>query len=339
MRVSQSNRPAFWNEFSSRGPLRLAAAGLLILVAAAAIADERPSNAAESRARTTFHIVGYLPEYRMANIDVEIGQNLTDLICFSAQADAAGDLRLGPLNAQVIQKLKAIQEKHPVDLFICVGGWARSKEFPKLAASPAARERFVAAVTDFCLENGFAGVDIDWEHPAGDAEYRDYATLLTAIKKGFERQHLQLTIAVAGWQALPAQAIEAVDRIHLMAYDAPGRHSTYEFAQADVERLEKSGVPPDKICLGVPFYGRSIQDPAKALPWSEIVRRFKPGKDIDEVDGFYFNGIATIERKTKFALERNLAGVMAWEIGQDVAGEQSLLRTMRRTIDDSLKKR
>ena len=302
-------------------------------------ADDSPLEQSANASRSQFHIVGYLPEYRMANVDVDIGRNLTDLICFSAQADDAGNLRLGRLTAQVLQKVKAIQDKHPVDLFLCVGGWERSKGFPKLAASPAAREKFVAALTDFCLENGFAGVDIDWEHPAGDAEYRDYATLLTAIKKGFEPHRLQLTIAVAGWQKLPAEAIEAVDRIHLMAYDGPGRHSTYEFAVADVERLEKSGAPREKICLGVPFYGRSIQDRAKALAWSEIVSRFKPGRDVDEVEGFYFNGIATIERKTKFALEHKLAGVMVWEIGQDASGEQSLLRTMRRTIDDSLKKR
>jgi hypothetical protein len=212
-----------------------------------------------------------------------------------------------------------------------VGGWERSKGFPKLAAAPAAREKFVATVTNFCLENRFAGVDIDWEHPASDAEYRDFATLLAAIRKGFEVHHLQLTIAVAGWQTLPAEAIAAVDRVHLMAYDAPGRHSTYEFAEADVARLVKSGVPPAKICLGVPFYGRSIHDQAKTLPWSEIVSRFKPASGVDEVEGLYFNGIATIERKTNFAMQQKLAGVMVWEIGQDASGDESLLRAISRT--------
>jgi hypothetical protein len=31
----------------------------------------------------------------------------------------------------------------------------------------------------------------------------------------------------------------------------------------------------------------------------------------------YFNGARTIERKTKVALQRKLAGVMIWELGQD----------------------
>src|SRR6185312_1292843 len=110
-----------------------------------AIADDSSPEQSGNASRPQFHIVGYLPEYRMANIDVEIGENLTDLVCFSAQADAAGDLRLGRLTAQVLQKLKVIQDKHPVDLFLCVGGWERSNGFAKLAASPAAREKFVTA--------------------------------------------------------------------------------------------------------------------------------------------------------------------------------------------------
>jgi chitinase len=315
------------------------AAELLVLMLCPAFAGESQPSRPEQRAAPKFRIVGYLPEYRVANIDVSVGRNLTDLICFSAQADATGDLKLGRLNTQVLQKLKAIQDRHPVDLLLCVGGWERSKGFPKLAGSPAARETFVAAVTNFCLENKFAGIDIDWEHPASDADYRDFATLLAAIKRGFEPHQLQLTIAVAGWQMLPAEAIEAVDRIHLMAYDSPGRHSTYEFAEADVKRLVKIGVPPAKICLGVPFYGRSIQNSAMVLPWLEIVGRFKPAADVDEVDGLYFNGLATIERKTKFALNQKLAGVMAWEIGQDAKDEQSLLRTMKTTVDAWSRKR
>ena len=52
-----------------------------------------------------------------------------------------------------------------------------------------------------------------------------------------------------------AEAIGAIDVVHLMAYDAQGKHSTLEFAKSDIDRLVKKGVPLEKICLGVPFYG------------------------------------------------------------------------------------
>jgi hypothetical protein len=70
----------------------------------------------------------------------------------------------------------------------------------------------------------------------------------------------------------------------------------------------------------------------KTLTYAELVRTYRPAADVDEVGGVYFNGIRTVERKTKYALAHKLAGVMVWEVGQDSRGEHSLLRAIRRTI-------
>jgi GH18 family chitinase len=45
-----------------------------------------------------------------------------------------------------------------------------------------------------------------------------------------------------------------------------------------------------------------------------------------------FNGPELIRRKTEFALEAGLAGVMFWERGQDAAGDGSLLKVIRSTV-------
>jgi GH18 family chitinase len=186
------------------------------------------------------------------------------------------------------------------------------------------------AIIGFCQKNQFDGVDLDWEHPANASEEKDYATLLVELKKGLAPHQLEASVAVAGWQGLSAEALGAVDRIHLMAYDARGRHSTPAFAEADVARLIQRGAPPDKICLGVPFYGRGITNAEKALSYAQLVQKYHPAPEIDEVDGIYFNGIKTIERKTRYALENKLGGIMIWEMGQDTNDEQSLLRAIRR---------
>ena len=212
-----------------------------------------------------------------------------------------------------------------------MGGWGRSADFAKAAAADAGRQKFSAALVKFCQDNEFDGADLDWEHPANETEQRDYGLLLAAIRQAFEPHHLQLTIAVAGWQALTNEAIQAVDRVHLMAYDAKGRHSTFEFAEADVARLQKAGVPLARICLGVPFYGRGMKDSSKTLPYSDIVAKFRPAPDVDEVDGVYFNGPQTFERKTKLAQSKKLAGVMIWELGQDAPEGASLLQLIHRT--------
>jgi GH18 family chitinase len=239
-------------------------------------------------------------------------------------------LKLPRASAEHIEKLQKIKRDHKVALLLCVGGWERSAGFAMLSASAAGREKFAAAAVKFCRDSDFDGVDIDWEHPGSPQEYAAFAALLTALKKAFAPHRLQLTIAVAGWQELPAEAISAVDRVHLMAYDAEGRHSTYEFAESDVARMLKQNIPAGKLCLGVPFYGRGIADRSRVLTYAEIVSKHKPDPAVDDLDGIYFNGVKTIERKTKFARKAKLAGVMAWEIGQDTVDDSSLLKAIDR---------
>ncbi|HEV3022178.1 MAG TPA: glycosyl hydrolase family 18 protein [Pirellulales bacterium] len=294
-----------------------------------AVSDEtgRPANG-------RFRVIGYLPEYRMRHLDPDVGKYLTDLVYFSVEAGPAGEFKRDRLKSEHLATLRAIKKKHGVALFLCVGGWGRSADFAPMAASADARRKFVAAATQFCLENRFDGIDLDWEHPAGDEECGNFAALLAEMKGSFEPHHLQLSIAAAGWQTLPPEAIAAVDRVHLMAYDGDGRHSTPEFARAEVARLIGQGVPAGKICLGVPFYGRAIRDRAKTQTYAEIVRRHQPAPEVDEVDGIYFNGPVTIARKTNEAIESKLGGIMVWELGQDAAGDQSLLRAIQKAIGD-----
>ncbi len=297
------------------------------------IAADKTPTASTATVDAKFRIVGYLPNYRAAQVDPEVGKYLTDLVYFSAQIGADGDLQLAKLNLEHIAKLQKIKQQYHTALSLCVGGWERSGGFAKVAAADEARRKFAAALVKFCQDNQFDGADLDWEHPANESEQRDYGLLLATICQAFEPQHLQLTIAVAGWQALTAEAIQAVDRVHLMAYDARGRHSTFDFAEADVAKLQKSGVPSAKICLGVPFYGKGIQSRSKTLVYADIVQKYQPASDIDEVDGVYFNGPQTIERKTKLALTKKLGGIMIWELGQDAPGDASLLRVIHRTAE------
>jgi predicted esterase len=302
---------------------------------AAAEDGQQAESAATGRpANGRFRVIGYLPEYRMADLDLELGKYLTDLVYFSVEAGPAGEFKSARLKSEHLAKLRAIKEKHGVALFLCVGGWGRSAGFAPMAASPDARRTFVAAATLFCLENGFDGIDLDWEHPTGDDECRNFAALLAEMKGSFEPHDLQLSIAAAGWQTLPPEAIAAVDRVHLMAYDGDGRHSTLEFARSEVAKLTRQGVPAGKICLGVPFYGRGIDDRAKTQTYAEIVRKHQPDPEVDEMDGIYFNGPATIARKTNEAIESKLGGIMVWEVGQDASGEPSLLREIQKAIAD-----
>ena len=277
-----------------------------------------------------FGIVGYLPDYRLAKFDPAAAEGVTDLVYFSADPDPSGAIDRKRLGSEVLKTLKAIKREHPVRLALSVGGWERSAGFAKLASAAESRARFANEAAKFCKDEGFDGIDLDWEHPKGAAEVRDHGALLAAIREEFAPRGLRLTIAVAAWQDLTPEAIGSVDGVYLMAYDNNGRHSTPEQAEADVRRMLGRGVPAAKLYLGVPFYGRSVDKGHREVVYADIVAKYAPTAAVDEVDHIYFNGPVTIAKKVAFAREKGLGGVMIWELGQDVPGPPSLLKAIRR---------
>ena len=51
--------------------------------------------------------------------------------------------------------------------------------------------------------------------------------------------------------------------------------------------------------------------------------------------GSFYNGMLTIEAKTKLAMERGCAGVMVWEISHDTKDETSLFKTIQRVKEET----
>ncbi len=312
----------------------------IVLICLIGLVAAAPTSAGDGPAiePPSFRVVGYLPDYRAAEFDGVAARGLTDLIVFSAEPTATGHLDLSRLKNMPWSKLRAFKALQRVRLILCVGGWARSTQFPAVAGSDLTRLEFVKAAVRVCLDERLDGMDLDWEHPQNEAEQEGYAKLLAELHQAFEPHGLVLSVTLAGWQKLPRKAFDAVDWVNVMSYDHPGRHSTFEAAQSDVKKLIDAGAPARKITLGLPFYGRDVMKPERALAYREIVVKYRPGPETDEIGGVYFNGPAMIRRKTEYALDARLAGVMVWELGQDAQGDQSLLKVIRAAVDRSTRK-
>lgn len=277
-------------------------------------------------ARNGFRVVGYLPDYR--KFEPAMAEHLTDLIVFSAEPSLDGQLDLRRLDEVPWEALQAAKKKHNLRLILCVGGWERSTHFATVAHSAELRTKFVQSALQLCVEKKLDGIDLDWEHPKDVTEQKSYAQLLSDLNRTFKPRALSVSVTMAAWQALPREAFATVDRIQVMAYDHPGRHSTFEGAQADIKKLIDAGAPVNKLILGLPLYGRSFADNSRTLTYQQIAQRYQPAADVDEVDGIYFNGRSTIQRKVKYAQSAGLAGVMVWEIGQDASGEHSIVNAL-----------
>ncbi len=212
-------------------------------------------------------------------------------------------------------------------------------------------EEVIKYTKEFC----FDGVDIDWEKWSYDEkkrplriEQKGLVVLLHDLKKALTPIGKQLSMDVYGsiWAGKNYldEAEQYVDQVHIMAYDFSGKwsepmpHSSIAQAFGWDKKLPNSGVnywlnerkwPKDKLYLGIPFYGRDFNDEnVRGKPYREILEEFPNAHESDEINKIYYNSPKTVRRKVELAMEKDLGGVMIWELTQDTKGEKSLLKSV-----------
>lgn len=285
------------------------------------------TSTARSGEPAPFAVVGYLPSYRAETFRAEQAAMLTDVILFSVEPRADGSVDDSRMTPELVRMVDGQLAGTKVRKLLTVGGWGKSDAFARVTADAKLRARVIRELSALCDRYKLNGIDVDWEHPAGDDQQRAYATFLGELHQSLASRKRLVTVAVAPWKPLTPDALAAVDRIHLMAYDNGGRHSTLDLAFDSADQLLRQGVPARKICLGIPFYGRPHEGKfGEATTYAEIVEQYplKPGHN--EAGGIYFNGPELVARKVQLARRLSLGGVMIWELGQDTTeAERSLL--------------
>lgn len=147
--------------------------------------------------------------------------------------------------------------------------WDRARAEAAVARPEALAAELAQAVADYNLD----GVHLDLENLTPD--HRDAHTEL--VRQVRQALPPEKTVAVAipanprgltvGWHGSYdcAALAEAADYLMLMAYDehyrgsAPGPVASYAFVEAAIQNALKD-VPPEKLVLGIPFFGRIWRD-------------------------------------------------------------------------------
>jgi chitinase len=307
---------------------------------------------------------------------------------------ALGDPPADARNFVELQQLKSKNSR--LKTLIAVGGWAGSKHFSDIAATADARKRFADSAVAFLRDHGFDGIDLDWEYPvAGGKEdntrrpedRENFTLLLQALRAALntageaDGKRYVLTIAAGGSDEYVANAelkkiAQTVDWLGLMSYDFAGPwsktsgHNAPLFADpanplpeaardtvaAAVMRHLDAGVPPEKLLLGLPLYGRAwrgcdsradgeyqrCSGPAKGT-WEDgvvgyqdiaanyltnaaFVRHFNTAAKVPFLFGrtsgqfISYDDAESFTYKVEFLKEKRLAGVMYWEITADHEG-------------------
>ncbi len=266
-------------------------------------------------------------------------------IAFENPIDSLGTLSFQSQNTALITKAHA----SGVKVLVSLGGGSASgrgamrNRYFGLIDTPERRTAFAKRISDFVLEHHFDGVDVDLEGPAINEHYGPF---IDELAKCFKPNGKLLTSAVSkgyGGKAIPDATLAQFDFVNIMAYDsagpwipkAPGQHSSFAFAQNNVEYWLARGLPKSKAVLGVPFYGYGFGTAfrASSYSYSEIIAANPGAEKVDQIGStIWYNGIPTIEAKARYVVEQDLAGVMIWSLDNDAKGEPSLLSALGKIL-------
>lgn len=292
-------------------------------------------------------VAGYVPLWDDAALQAERldFSKVTHLnVAFVNPKDDLGTMDYDPKVDSLIAKAHA----SGVKVLYSIGGGSASGDEAlrrryEMLMTDAKRAHFVRKLAAYAADHGFDGVDVDIEGPAITANYGPFIQDLAAVLK---QDGKLLTAALSkgyGGDQVPADVLGLFDLVHIMAYDAtgpwapdrPGQHSSLEFARESVRWWLERGLKPERAVLGVPFYGYGFGEGMKGrhFSYAEIVKQWPDAALRDESGKtVFYNGIATIEAKCRFAKEQKLAGMMIWPLPGDAAGEASLLNAMHRVL-------
>ena len=265
-------------------------------------------------------------------------------LAFENPVNAQGDLSFTSTNAVLIAQAHA----HHVPVLISLGGGDASSDKTLITRyfdliSDAKRAGFVAKIVEYIARHHFDGLDVDLEGPAIN---KDYGGFVHDLAHTLKPQKKLLTAALSqgyGGEQVPSSVFADLDFVNIMAYDAtgnwdpnaPGQHSSLEFARSNVAYWLKRGLPKSKAVLGVPFYGYGFGEAFRNrdYPYSEIITAYPGAENMDEVGKtIWYNGLPTIKAKAQYACDQGLAGLMIWSLDYDVKGERSLLSAIHQIV-------
>lgn len=292
---------------------------------------------------TDFKVVGYLSGGNFDAIDDLELEKLTYLNLAFGNPDKDGKIVFSR-NAV----LKPVVDKgHAagVKVFLSLAGGGRpDTAIWNSVLQPDNMPNFVKNLLDYVDENNLDGIDVDIEYNLLPYIGNGYTPFVLELRDALHAKGKAITCALGAvgiHEAVTQESLEAYDFINVMVYDKTGiwrpdiigPHSPYQYAEDAVKFwTEEKHIPPDRIILGVPFYGFDFAPPARYISFREIVSEDVMLAYQDSVDLKHYNGIPMIARKTEMA-KMDLGGVMIWEISYDTLNSDlSLMRALDQTI-------
>jgi chitinase len=248
-----------------------------------------------------------------------------------------------------LYQIAQLKEESPdLKISLSIGGWT-SGRFSEMAADETCRKAFAADCKRVIEQFKIDGIDMDWEYPtsteagisASPDDTKNFTLLMRDIRKAIGKDKLLTLATVADAKFIDFKAIDNdIDFVNVMTYDVgrppyhhsglyrsehSGRITTEEAMIAHID----SGVPLNKIVMGIPFYGHGVGEIPDFIDYKNIIKLEKFQKHWDNVAkvpyltdsvGLFvccYEDPESIKYKCEYILLKGLRGAMYWEYSAD----------------------
>lgn len=279
---------------------------------------------------------------------------LTHINYAFAHVDSTFD-RVRVDNPEKLKKIVALKKRYPyLKVLLSIGGWG-SGNFSEMAADSLLRWSFAQDCRRCIDEYHLDGIDIDWEYPTtgvakisfSENDTENYTKLMRDIRGAIGPDMLLSHATSATAKYIDHKEIDKyMDYTNVMSYDlgwAPYHNSPlYPSENMDTISVDDAikahlaaGVPPEKLVMGLAFYGRGKKGfpRERDLTQAHIVKKGytfcwdSKAQVPYVVDGngelvFGYENEISLALKGEYILKHNLKGAMYWSYeGDNAAGD------------------
>lgn len=286
-----------------------------------------------SREKISFReIWGYVLEGEEASYTG--AEPITDIGYFCATIGPKGNLKLSRFTKELKNEFRSPRVhvvvaviSSPALLHFCLG--------PGFGV----RERLMDQIQ--AASNRFDGVQIDFESVLAE-DAGSYLDFLKMLKERLGEKRLSVAVPPRRGHADDAYDYAAIagiaDRVIVMAYDqhwrtsAPGPVASLEWCN-EVSSYALEKIPPEKLVMGLPLYGRSWQDRehSRALRYPQVREMLEKKRSARRLDdgapGFrfedrvsvrvYYDDVDSLHEKLSLYRVKGIGAVSFWRMGQE----------------------
>jgi chitinase len=243
-----------------------------------------------------YKVIGYVGAFgRPINVAAIDAKKLTHInYAFVNCKDSVAYLdnaKVDSANFRQLNKLKAINPD--LKILISIGGGTRSRFISDAVLTETSRAKFARSAIELIIKFDLDGIDLDWEYPGQlgnnnnvfrPVDKHNFTLMFMEFRKQLDELSLKTKrkYLISGAFNVSkvytdhvelSEVAKYMDYINLMTYDFSGPNRTvghhtnlYSYGalhprsgDKGITDYIKMGVPPEKLLLGVAFYGRGVQ--------------------------------------------------------------------------------